>query len=157
MSQQAEQFGLKIKTIKFSLPRPMINSDNFDFSFSGLKTAVLYLIKKQKHKLSDKKFVQAVCAETQQAIVDVLVSKTMRAAKKFKTKSVILCGGVAANKELRKQLKFQVESLNPEVNFLVPPQNLCTHNAVMIAAAAYFKFKNLTKTHQNRFKITCKK
>ena len=150
ISQWAEQFSPTIKTIKISLPRPMINSNDFDFSFSGLKTAVFYLIKKQKHKLSDKKFVQAVCAETQQAIVDVLVSKTIRAAKKFKAKSVILCGGVAANKELRKQLKFQVGNLNSRINFLVPPLNLCTDNAVMIAAAAYFKFKNLTKIQQNR-------
>ena len=171
ISQQAGKFNHKPKTINIKLPRPMINSKNFDFSFSGLKTAVLYLIKKpqyqsrqvgtlrgrQKHKLSDKKFVQAVCAETQQAIIDVLISKTARAAKKFNTKSIILCGGVAANKELREQLGSKVYSLPSKVNFLVPPKNLCTDNAAMIAAAAYFKFKNLTPLQQNDLKNNWKK
>ncbi len=148
------------------LPRPMINSGDFDFSFSGLKTAVLYLVphpsamhfKKCKAlSLKGEGFISAVCAEVQQAIIDVLVTKTIRAAREFKARSVILAGGVAANSQLRKQLESRVQSLRSKVNFLVPPKNLCTDNAAMIAAAGYFKFIK-TQEHKkhpsSRVKLT---
>jgi len=140
------------------LPRPMISSGDFDFSFSGLKTAVLYLVphpsamhfKKCKAlSLKGEGFISAVCAEVQQAIIDVLVTKTIRAAREFKARSVILAGGVAANSQLRKQLESRVQSLRSKVNFLVPPKNLCTDNAAMIAAAGYFKFIK-TREHKNK-------
>ncbi len=130
----------------------MINSNDFDFSFSGLKTAVLYLVKKNKEQLIKKRFIQSVCAESQQAIIDVLIFKTVQAVKKHRAKSVLLSGGVAANQELRKQLKSRVYSLKPEVNFLVPPKSLCTDNAAMIALAAYFKFKKLNISQQKKLK-----
>lgn len=117
IAQQARQLHSKPKTINFKLPRPMINSNDFDFSFSGLKTAVLYLVKKNKEQLIKKRFIQSVCAESQQAIIDVLIFKTVQAVKKHRAKSVLLSGGVAANQELRKQLKSRVYSLKPEVNF----------------------------------------
>ncbi|MFA5051200.1 MAG: tRNA (adenosine(37)-N6)-threonylcarbamoyltransferase complex transferase subunit TsaD [Patescibacteria group bacterium] len=137
---QKNKFNLK-------LPRPMINSNDFDFSFSGLKTAVFYLVQKNKNILADNKtknkFIQAVCAEAQQSIIDVLIKKTILAAEKFKVKSIILCGGVASNSELRKQFEEKIKNLTTKINFYVPEKKLCTDNAAMIATAAYFQYKNM--------------
>lgn len=157
IARQAEQLRLKTKEIKSKFPRPMINSNDFDFSFSGLKTAVLYFVKKNKNKLKNKNFIQSVCAESQQAIIDVLISKTIKASKKYKAKSVFLSGGVAANKELRRQFELKVRQLPFKTNFLVPPRNLCTDNATMIAAAAALKLKNLTSGQKKKLKDNWKK
>lgn len=115
----------------------MINQKNYDFSFSGLKTAVLYHYRSQPEKVrKSKNYIRVIARETQQAIIDVLIHKTLKAAKDYKVKSIILGGGVAANKELRKQ--FRSACLTLKVKHLVPPKNLCTDNAAMVAAAAYF-------------------
>ncbi len=127
------------------LPRPMINHKNYDFSFSGLKTAVLYLVKDKKVKAKTEEFIQAVCAEAQQAIIDVLIEKTIRAAKEYSAKTIILSGGVAANTELRKQLELKTENLKPHTQFLVPSRKLCTDNGAMIAIAGYFKYQQRDK------------
>jgi N6-L-threonylcarbamoyladenine synthase len=116
-----------------NLPRPMIDSDNFDFSFSGLKAATLRTV--QANKLNDK-LVSDIAASVQQAIVDVILSKTIKAAKKFKVKSILLGGGVAANSKLRDEL----EAKN-DIPLFTPPKSLCTDNAAMIGAAAYFYFE----------------
>ena len=129
ISKQAEE----CKKSNIDLPRPMINHKNYDFSFSGLKTAVLY---KTKDMGSLAPHISALCKETQQAIIDVLMEKTLRAAKEYKAKTIILSGGVAANEELRNQLNVKCKLLN--VNFLVPTKNLCTDNGAMIAVAGYF-------------------
>ncbi len=124
---------------KFSpivLPRPMINDKSFDFSFSGLKTALLYAIRDDKNY---KKRIAEYCFEFEQAIVDVLVTKTLRAAKKFEVKSVMLAGGVAANTALRKKLADEVQKLGLE--FSMPSLEYTTDNAAMIAAAGYYKYK----------------
>jgi len=118
----------------FKLPRPMLNHDNFDFSFAGLKTAVLYLYKDGKiprNKLND------LCASFQQAATDVLVDKTVRAAKLHKVKSVILSGGVSANKHLRESLRVGV-SKNTSAKLFVPDFIHSTDNATMIAVAGYY-------------------
>ena len=130
----------------------MINSNDFDFSFSGLKTAVLYTVKKNLNKRKNVSFIKNICAESQQAIIDVLISKTIKAAKKYKVKTVLLSGGVAANQELREQLAITVKKLMPPVNFFVPPRNLCTDNAVMIAAAAAIKYSRLTPKQKIKLK-----
>jgi N6-L-threonylcarbamoyladenine synthase len=122
----------------------MINSTDFDFSFSGLKTAALYLVKKLTPR-QIKMLTPAICAEFQQAVIDVLVYKTIRAARKFGAKIVMLSGGVAANELLRDTLKLETEKLKIAKNgpeFLVPPKNLCTDNAAMVAFAAYLKTQN---------------
>ncbi len=141
---------IKNKTLTGKLPRPMINSDDFDFSFSGLKTAVLYLVKKNKKKMRNKEFVKNVCAEAQQAIIDVLINKTVRVTKKYRAKTVFLSGGVAANRELREQLRDSVGKLSPQRNFLVPPNNLCTDNAAMIAAAGIIKYGMLSQKQKKK-------
>ncbi|MDP3244163.1 MAG: tRNA (adenosine(37)-N6)-threonylcarbamoyltransferase complex transferase subunit TsaD [bacterium] len=126
----------KLKTMVF--PRPMINSPDFDFSFSGLKTAVLYYVKSQKDK-KIKKHLPEICYEVQEAIVDVLVAKTIAAAKKYKVKTVMLGGGVAANKRLREQLKKAVQKEIPTTNYSLPNLQYTTDNAAMIAAAGYWR------------------
>lgn len=114
----------------------MINSNDFNFSFSGLKTAVLYSIQKMAKK-EIKKRTPEICYTFQQAVVDVLVAKTIKAAKHYRAKTILLSGGVAANKLLRESLKFQV--MSSELSFLVPEINLCTDNATMIAVAGMFE------------------
>jgi N6-L-threonylcarbamoyladenine synthase len=128
------------------LPRPMILQKNYDFSFSGLKTAVLYDFKSRPPKVrTSKKYIQEICFETQQAIIDVLIRKTIRAAKEFRTKAIILGGGVAANKELRKQFKEIIKKNLPNTRYLIPVPKLCTDNAVMVGVAAFFHQKEATK------------
>lgn len=135
--------------MRFDFPRPMINSKDFDFSFSGLKTSVLYLVKglyahSDKKPLNlNKKNIADLCASFQQAVTDVLVSKTIRAAKVLKPKTVILGGGVAANKHLRKTLKSKIEKEFPSVTCLLSPESLTGDNALMIAMAALAEYKFL--------------
>jgi len=120
----------------FNFPRPMIGSKDFDFSFSGLKTAVLCEVKAMKQLDNDA--IADLSASVQQAIVDVLVRKTTKAAQKYKVKSFLLAGGVAANELLRKELEVSCHKL--KVKFFVPTKNLCTDNAAMIASAAFFTY-----------------
>ena len=150
VSKMAKKINNKSNNICF--PRPMLKTNDFDFSFSGLKTAVLYFVKENKNKLKKNKFIQNICAESQQAIIDVLIYKTIKASKKYKVKTVFLSGGVAANQELREQLKLNVCKLPNNVKFFVPSRNFCTDNAVMIAAAAALKFKNLTPIQKRKLK-----
>ncbi|MBI2334989.1 tRNA (adenosine(37)-N6)-threonylcarbamoyltransferase complex transferase subunit TsaD [Candidatus Daviesbacteria bacterium] len=117
----------------YKLPRPMIN-DGWDFSFSGLKTAVASTFKESKPTL---KVECNLAASIEAAIVDVLVIKTIRAAQKYKVEQIIVAGGVAANEKLVRKLKVQSEKL--KVKLHNPPPNLCTDNAAMIAAAAFFQ------------------
>ena len=121
---------------KISLPRPMIGSGDFNFSFSGLKTAVLYA--SQKAEKIDEKYQRDIAASFQAVALDVLVSKTFKAAKKYKVKNVFLGGGVSANKALRKALKNKFEKELPEVGVAFPPFKFTTDNAFMIAIAGYY-------------------
>lgn len=134
------------------LPRPMINSQNLDFSFSGLKTALLYQVRKDKKY---KNRIPEYCASFQQAIIDVLISKTIKAAKNYRTRSVALVGGVAANKELRNQLKKTVEKSLPNTTYHLPPLEFTTDNAAMIAVAGYYMAKNKKITPWNKIKVNC--
>lgn len=120
-------------TTAIAFPRPMLDSGDFDMSFSGLKTAALYHIR-DNDVTSDEERAD-FCASFEQAIVDVLVKKTAAAVKKFDPKTIILSGGVSANTKLRKTLK---ETLS-EIPVLVPPRKYCMDNATMIAAAGYFR------------------
>jgi N6-L-threonylcarbamoyladenine synthase len=129
----------QIPNSKFSLPRPMLNSPDFNFSFSGLKTAVLYLVKSLT-EAERKKLTPAICAEFQNAAVEVLVKKTVAAAKKHNVKNVFLAGGVAANRHLRESLKWAVHDNLIGVGYFVPEFKFTGDNAAMIAAAGYFKY-----------------
>jgi N6-L-threonylcarbamoyladenine synthase len=133
------------KAIKF--PISMLGKDSLDFSFSGIKTAVLYYCHgkdmKGENKVDSMTSVQIadIAASFQAAVVDVLVKKTRRAAEKIGAETVILGGGVAANTELRTRLQQMCDSMTPPKKLLVAPKQYCTDNAVMVASLAYHKFK----------------
>ncbi len=116
-------------------PRPMLNKKNYEFSFSGLKTSVLYYLRDNPRANKAN-----VAASFQQAVIDVLVKKSVRAAQEFKTKSILLCGGVAANKPLREAMNEAARELKQ--NFVVPDFEFNTDNAAMAAAAAYLSLLN---------------
>lgn len=128
----------KIDAIKF--PRPMLNDKNFNFSFSGLKTSALYWLR--DNKLNKKITINDFCASFEQAIIDVLVSKTIKAVKKYNPKTVILGGGVSANKKLRERLEKELKLNISCPLFLSPSTKYCMDNATMIAVACYHYTKN---------------
>ncbi|MBI4153660.1 tRNA (adenosine(37)-N6)-threonylcarbamoyltransferase complex transferase subunit TsaD [Candidatus Woesebacteria bacterium] len=139
ISAEASKFqprsGLFVKNGELKMfPRPMIDDDSFDWSFSGLKTAVLRTVENPKSTI----VIPMLAAEIQEAIVDVLVEKTLRAVKKFKPGSLLLAGGVAANSRLREKFEKEIKNLELKIDFRVPPPKLCTDNAAYIAAYAYF-------------------
>jgi len=147
IAKEAAKFSGNEK--KITLPRPMINSKDYNFSFSGLKTAVLYKIRDLREMTPNLKIEMA--AEFQQTVIDVLIKKTMRAAKEYKAKTIILGGGVAANKELREQLSQKIANISGSkylLNLLMPEMKFTGDNAAMIALAAYFRF---LKNKKSRF------
>ena len=121
----------------------MINKNNFDFSFSGLKTAVLYTVKKNPQILKNKKLISQLCAEFQQAVIDVLIHKTLKAAQKYKPKTIMLAGGVSANQELRKQLGGKIKKELKNTLYMIPDTLYCIDNAAMIAIAGHFRWQKI--------------
>lgn len=124
----------------YHFPRAMIKEDNYDFSFSGLKSSVINTIHNARQK-NEELDPYNVAASFQAAVVDVLVDKTIRAAKEKNVKQLLLAGGVAANKGLRTALTTAVERELPEVSLVIPPLSLCGDNAAMIGAAAFYQYK----------------
>ena len=132
----------------YPLPRPMLHSKNYNFSFSGLKTAAFYLIRditgsmawQTKSKLTAQQKAD-IAASFQAAAIEVLVKKTIRAAREYKVKTLALGGGVAANVALRAALATAIKKDLPNTAFLIPDSSLCGDNALMIAVAAYFSGK----------------
>lgn len=120
-----------------NFPRAVINDDTLDFSFSGLKSAVLNYIHNKQQK-NEEIIVEDVAASFQQAVTDVLVMKTMKAARLKDCKVVALAGGVASNGSLREALENECKKNN--YVFLKPSPILCTDNAAMIGCAAYYKY-----------------
>ncbi|MGI8419268.1 MAG: tRNA (adenosine(37)-N6)-threonylcarbamoyltransferase complex transferase subunit TsaD [Candidatus Levyibacteriota bacterium] len=147
----------------FDFPRPMLGSHDYEFSFSGLKTAFLNQTKKlfpvlrnahahekigwqeivMENDLSEKEkqLVYDLCASLQKAIITVLVRKTLRAAQQYDVSSIMISGGVAADILLRETFQKTLQEKKLPIKFSVPPKYLCTDNAAMIASAAYFNFK----------------
>ncbi len=123
------------EAVKF--PRPWLNDDSFSFSFSGLKTSVLYYLKKYNFKPTEAptQFVKDVCAGFQASVVEVLVGKLIRAAKKKAVKTVAVAGGVAANTALRKYLEAEAQKYGLTV--CIPRLEYCTDNAAMVAFVGY--------------------
>jgi len=135
----------KVSKSDIVLPRPMINTKDFDFSFSGLKTAVLYVIKKMDKK-QIKKMTPQICYEFQQAVLDVLIKKTKNSADKYKVKSIIIGGGVSANKRLREALE------NLDYPVYLPNMDYTGDNASMIAFAGYKKWQRIKKNEVLKIK-----
>lgn len=173
ISQHAKKADRNPTSIQ--LPRPMMHTKDYDFSFSGLKTAVLYAWEKEKKENNEFFVVRqkthqmqiAFAAEIQQAIIDVLLKKTIKATKDYKAKTIILGGGVSANAELRRQFKKAVSKIyeapcthdrsdevsSKKIKLLFPPANLSTDNAVMTAITAYFhRNKKLVKSDLTKLK-----
>ena len=140
IAAEAAKYKIQNTRYKIQLPRPMMYTKDYDFSFSGLKTAVLYKVKSEKRKAKSKKYIQEMCYEIQQAIIDVLIKKTIKAAKDYKVKTIILGGGVSANKELRKQLQEKIKKEIPNTKYLIPDTKYCTDNAAMVGVAGYFNW-----------------
>ncbi len=145
---------------KYKLPIPMMASNNFDFSFSGLKTAFSLLVEKHfkvmslqketaenawKQIVIDKKLngqesqiIADMCASLEEAIIKSLVTKTIKAVAKYQVNQIIVAGGVAANQKLRDQLELAIKRSRLEISLNFPPPILCTDNGAMIASAAFF-------------------
>ena len=124
----------------FHFPRGMIREDNYDFSFSGLKSAFINKVHnaEQKAELLNK---NDLAASFQASVVDVLLTKTLRAAKELDIKQLVLAGGVAANRGLREGLVDMMAKELPDVELIIPPLSLCGDNAGMIGAAAYVSYQ----------------
>lgn len=137
-------------TYDITLPRPMIGSGDFDFSFSGIKTSVLYKIRnfRAAQGLADDAplpadYVAAMAAAFQDAATDVLVAKTCAAADMYDAAQVIVAGGVSANMQLRERLGAALATRRPATRYSVPTMAYCLDNAAMIGAAAAIRWRHM--------------
>lgn len=121
-------------TVDLKLPRPILRNSGFDFSFSGLKTAVANLVREKK---LDGDFVNFIAFEFQNAVCEVLVKKTIAAANEFDVKTIVVGGGVSANSKLRALMRKETNKSSFELFF--PDKKLSTDNGAMIAAAAFYQ------------------
>ena len=151
ISKLAGQFRENLKSDYNGVvfPRPIINDGTFNFSLSGLKTAVLIQAKKKMALLDIEKSTnlpQEIKEEFayafEEAVADVLIAKTVRAIEKFSPKTVIFAGGVSANKYLQDRLRTAIAKFEASINFLTPPKELTGDNAAMIGLAGYYNIKN---------------
>ncbi|MFQ8697547.1 MAG: tRNA (adenosine(37)-N6)-threonylcarbamoyltransferase complex transferase subunit TsaD [Peptoniphilus harei] len=123
------------ETIDF--PRVMIKEDNYNFSFSGLKTAVLNYLNSTKLR-GEEIVIEDVCKSFQEAVVDVLLEKSFRLAREKNMDKIVLCGGVSANSRIREA--FEEKGAEENIKIFYPDLKLCTDNAAMIASAAYYEY-----------------
>jgi len=121
------------------LPRAWLEDGSYDFSFSGLKSAVINTVHNAEQRGETIK-PEDLAASFQESVVDVLVTKTLHAVKEYPVKQVLLAGGVAANKGLRAALTAAFSEV-PDVELVIPPLNLCGDNAAMVAAAGSILFE----------------
>jgi putative glycoprotease GCP len=128
---------------EYQFPRAMIKEDNFDFSFSGLKSAFINLVHNAEQR-GQALSTENLAASFQASVVEVLVTKTVRACQTYPVKQLVVAGGVAANQGLREALEQAVTTDLPEVELIVPPLRLCGDNAAMIGAAGHIE---LAKQH----------
>lgn len=140
----------------FQFPKPQVGE--FEFSFSGVKTSVLYFLKKEIETNPDfiAKNLDDICASVQKILVDIVIEKLAKAEKKYNTKHLAIAGGVSANSELRNKLKALGKKINAKT--YIPPFEYCTDNAAMIGIAGYFlykkkKFSNLSVAPKARLSL----
>jgi len=141
ISLLAEKSRQNKAQIDIQLPRPMIHSKDLDFSFSGLKTAVLYRVKEEGNHLSEE-FKQDMARAFEDAAIETLVSKTQDAIEKIggNLKTLIIGGGVSSNTYLSQELKKMLEKY-PEITFYTPEKEMATDNAIMIDISAFIKLE----------------
>jgi N6-L-threonylcarbamoyladenine synthase len=134
IAQAAREYKIENSELKIKLPRPMMD-DSLNFSFSGLKTALLREVNKLKETNQwNPDTIQQLAYELQEAITDVLIRKTIHAVHLHEAKSILISGGVSANERLREKFIQRTD-----IPFFSPPIGLCTDNAVTIATYAYFQ------------------
>lgn len=121
----------------YDLPYPL-NDDSYNFSFSGIKSAVVNLVHNEKQRGNDIR-INDICTSFQNRCIEVLTKKTMKALKEYKVNNLVLAGGVAANSYLREKLTKECQK--EKINFSYPSMKYCTDNAAMIGAAAYYAYK----------------
>ncbi len=143
--------GKEMLSGEILLPRPMIGSKNFHFSFSGLKTAVLYATQtyRKKYTLEEKdplpeSFIEMMSWQFEEASIDVLTTKTLRALDQYQPKTVVLAGGVSANIHLQKTLRQKIAEISPQTDFFLPPLGLSLDNAAMIGACALLRWEKMS-------------
>jgi N6-L-threonylcarbamoyladenine synthase len=137
-----DKLAVKGNAKAVNFPRPYLAEGSHQFSFSGLKTSVLYHLRKigfDKTKASEQS-VADICASFQAAVVDVLIDKLISAAKKFKVNDIAVCGGVSANSELRRRL--DAEAKINHLRLFIPKMDFCTDNGAMVAIAGYERLRN---------------
>jgi N6-L-threonylcarbamoyladenine synthase len=122
-----------------AFPRSMLDDPSYNFSFSGLKTAVLYYLRKYQSPITDHRSLADICASFQEAVVDVLVGKLIRAVVKKGVRTVSASGGVSINSRFREKLTAECQRRG--LKLLLAPAELCTDNAAMIAALAFYKLQ----------------
>ena len=130
---------------KYNFPRSMIHSGDFNFSFSGLKTSIRYFLKKEFPNDITEIELPDLCASAQQAIVDVLVSKTINAAKQNTVSNIVIGGGVSANSKLRIDLESEANKIN--ISIVAPALNYCMDNAAMIGFIAEKKLSDINSNN----------
>lgn len=143
IARMANEARINNRKSRYSLPRPMIRSDDCDFSFSGLKTAVLYQIKDIEELTEEMK--QEFAQEFEDAVVEILIKKTRKAIEENDIKTLILGGGVSANKEIRNAFKELFKNHYPDSLLYIPEEKLTTDNAVMIAVAGFLRAQKENK------------
>ena len=139
----ANEARIENRKSTYSLPRPMLQSGDCDFSFSGLKTAVLYKIKEIENLTPSMK--QEFAREFEEAVVEILITKTQKAIEKYRTKTLILGGGVSANTEIRNAFKELFKNHYPDSLLYLPRRELSTDNAIMIAVAGLLRSSHKQK------------
>jgi N6-L-threonylcarbamoyladenine synthase len=160
ISKLANQFREKGKEVSIVFPRPIINDGTFNFSFSGLKTAVLQKVK-EIIKTNDFTGTEEIPAETKEeiayafenAVADVLCTKLKKAIKKYNPKAVVFAGGVSANNYLRDRLQTVVAENGENIRFLTPANGLSGDNAAMIGVAAYYHISRGDVLSWNKIKV----
>ncbi len=126
---------------KYNFPRGLINSEDFDFSFSGLKTSVRYFYQKNfANRLPDQKELNDICASLQEAIVEVLIEKSFKALEKYRARTLVIAGGVSANSRLRELARLR--ATQQEVQLIIPQMVYCMDNAAMIAYLGELKLSS---------------
>lgn len=131
---QVDHLAKKGNPKSYNFARPMLNKGNDDLSFSGLKTSVRYFIEKNPSLLSGNESIPDLCASIQAAIVEVLLKKTLRAARREKVKCITVSGGVACNSLLRSEFERACKDI--EIKLRISPPDMCTDNAAMIGLLA---------------------
>lgn len=123
-----------------NFPRPMLRSDDLNFSFSGLKTAVINCVNQEPKTTRSVAYVSHICASFQEAVVDVLTEKSMKACRQHGIHRLVLCGGVAANSRLRERMEGMAR--DSDIALFIPPKPYCTDNAAMIAWTGWLYHQN---------------